>query len=154
MLEHVRDPAKLLLEIRSVVAPGGSLLISVPNFGHWYPRFRVVAGVFDYDDRGILDRGHLRFFSRRSFRRLLRDTGWVVTRVDYTGLPIDVLSDGEVGLLGRLLRGADRVLVKLWPTMFGYQMLFQAHPVEEERTEEIHLQDALTAAADVVRNAG
>jgi len=74
--------------------------------------------------------------------------------VDYTGLPIDVLTEGEVGLLGRLLRGADRVLVKLWPTMFGYQMLFQAHPEEEDRMEEIHLKDALSSAADVVRNAG
>ncbi len=45
-------------------------MVSVPNFNHWYPRGRIVAGRFDYDQRGPLDRGHVRFFTKRSIERL------------------------------------------------------------------------------------
>ena len=55
------------------------IVASVPNFGHWYPRLRTAAGLFDYDQRGILDRTHVRFFTRRSFRRAVANTGLVTT---------------------------------------------------------------------------
>jgi SAM-dependent methyltransferase len=154
VLEHVREPEQLLRDIRRVTAPGGSLLISVPNFGHWYPRFRVTAGAFDYDARGILDQGHVRFFTRRSFRRILRGAGWSVARAEYTGLPLDVLAEGDAGGIRKVVRSLDQLLVRVWPTMFAYQLLFQVHPVDDDRTEEIHLQDALVSAANVSRSAG
>ena len=47
VLEHVRTPERLLGQIRELLAPGGSLLISIPNFGPWYPRLRVAVGRFD-----------------------------------------------------------------------------------------------------------
>src|SRR6266540_1413936 len=64
VLEHVREPEPLLEDLTDRLAPGGSIVACVPNFGHWYPRLRVALGRFDYDRRGILDRGHVRFFTR------------------------------------------------------------------------------------------
>ena len=61
VLEHVAEPERLLADVVARVRPGGRVLVSVPNFAHWYPRLRVALGRFDYDRRGILDRGHLRF---------------------------------------------------------------------------------------------
>ena len=52
VLEHVRDPGRVLEQARELLAPGGRLIVSVPNFGHWYVRLRTVLGVFDYDQRG------------------------------------------------------------------------------------------------------
>ena len=49
------------------------VIASVPNFGHWYPRPRVALGRFDYDRRGILDVGHVRFFTRQSFEHIVDD---------------------------------------------------------------------------------
>jgi SAM-dependent methyltransferase len=153
VLEHVRDPAALLREIRRVTAPGGSLLISVPNFAHWYPRTRVTLGMFDYDSRGILDQGHVRFFTRRSFRRILQETGWSVGRSEYTGLPLDVLADGEPGGARGVVRTVDQMLVRVWPTLFAYQLLFVAHPAEVEITEEIHLQDSFAPPGEALSDA-
>ena len=68
VLEHVRSPGRILEDVRSVLAPGGSLMVSVPNFGHWYPRARVALGRFDYDRRGILDQDHVRFFTTAKLR--------------------------------------------------------------------------------------
>src|SRR3546814_14300058 len=69
VLEHVRHPEALLDDIRGRLRPGGSVIASIPNFGHWYPRARVALGRFDYDARGILDRGHVRFFTKRTEER-------------------------------------------------------------------------------------
>ena len=80
VLEHVRRPEILLHELHGVLAPSGVLVASVPNFAHWYPRLRTLAGRFDYDRRGILDRTHLRVFTRRSFESLVAEHGLTVAR--------------------------------------------------------------------------
>jgi hypothetical protein len=107
-----------------VLIPGGTLIVSVPNFGHWYPRVRTAVGLFDYDQRGILDRGHVRFFTRRGLLDLIRRSGFAVTRQQATGLPVEVLSAGD-GLAWRGVRAADRLAVGTWPTLFGYQFVIR-----------------------------
>ena len=72
ILEHVMEPQQLLDDLVSKLVPGGEILVSVPNFGHWYPRGRIAIGKFDYDQRGPLDRGHVRFFTRTTIERLVR----------------------------------------------------------------------------------
>jgi glycosyltransferase involved in cell wall biosynthesis len=131
VLEHVRSPGRLLDDIRGRLRPGGTLIASVPNFGHWYPRLRVVAGRFDYDKRGILDQGHLRFFTRRSFSRLVERAGWRIIRSESIGLPFDVLDRG--GTDGRrtassVLARIDRAAVTLRPQLFAYQFLRELEP--------------------------
>jgi 2-polyprenyl-3-methyl-5-hydroxy-6-metoxy-1,4-benzoquinol methylase len=128
VLEHVRDPAGLLVDVRDLLAPGGLLVASVPNVAHWYPRLRVASGRFDYDARGILDRDHVRFFTRRSFGRMTERTGWRITATRATGLPFDVVErGGRAGAAERLRATVGRVDgagVRLWPTMFAYQYVF------------------------------
>ena len=142
VLEHVSDPGRLLAQSRERLAPGGTVLASVPNFAHWYPRARVALGRFDYDRRGILDATHLRFFTRRSFERLARDAGFRVLRSEATGLPLEVLdrsaSDGEKGAaaqspLARAVKTIDRTGVALRPTLFGYQLLYELAPLSTSR---------------------
>ena len=127
VIEHVRRPDKLLREMAQVLAPGGVILLSTPNFGHWYSRGRAATGTFDYDRRGILDQTHLRFFTRKSLRRLFTSSGLDLLELDYTGLPFDVLSRGE-NRKTRLARRLDRALVRLRPTVFGYQFVAKLTP--------------------------
>ncbi|HEX8804754.1 MAG TPA: bifunctional glycosyltransferase/class I SAM-dependent methyltransferase [Acidimicrobiales bacterium] len=133
VLEHVRRPEQLLEELRGVLAPGGVLVASIPNFAHWYPRLRVLSGRFDYDRRGILDQTHLRFFTHRSFERLAREHGWRVVRRGTTGLPLEVVErggdagSGESGLR-RAIRRIDATAVRARPSLFAYQLLYQLVP--------------------------
>jgi len=132
VIEHVRDPRQLLHDAGQLVAAGGSVIASVPNFGHWYPRTRTALGLFDYDRRGILDSTHIRFFTRRSFEHLISDAGLVVVRRDATGLPFDVAKrgsgdDGESAKVG-LVGAVDKMTVKLRPQLFGYQFLYELKP--------------------------
>jgi 2-polyprenyl-3-methyl-5-hydroxy-6-metoxy-1,4-benzoquinol methylase len=130
VIEHVSRPAALLRQMAAVLAPDGELLVSTPNFAHWYPRLRVATGLFGYDRRGILDETHLRFFTRRSLLRMVRSAGLEVTELRYTGLPFDVLAERpglapRPGLAARLARRVDRLLVRLRPTLFGYQFVLR-----------------------------
>jgi glycosyltransferase involved in cell wall biosynthesis len=136
VLEHVRDPERLLDELVSRLAPGGSVVACVPNFGHWYPRLRVAAGRFDYDRRGILDRGHLRFFTRRSFERMVARAGYSVRRQESLTLPVEVAQRGSggderpgVGVNAlRMFKRVDEIGVALRPTLFAYQFLYELEP--------------------------
>lgn len=133
VLEHVIDPARLLVQIGDRLSPSGEVVLSVPNFGHWYPRLRVASGTFDYDSRGPLDEGHVRFFTRRSFERLVSRSGMRIVEREVVGSPVDVLDRGRaadvrsrtLGMLGRL----DRWAARTWPTMFGYQFLYRLERV-------------------------
>lgn len=127
VLEHVVNPGVLMSQIRAVLSPTGTALLCVPNIAHWYPRFRSTLGMFDYDQRGILDATHLRFFTRRSLTRLVARGGFAIRRIEPLGLPLDAL--GVDSTKGRTLRLADRLLSGMWPTMFGYQFLVEATPV-------------------------
>lgn len=131
IVEHLPRPRTVLGEIRQLLRPGGQVLLSVPNFGHWYPRTRVALGIFGYDRRGILDDTHLRFFTRSTLRRLVRDCGFDVLDERTTGLPLGTLSEGESRRL-RTVRGIDRALVRARPTMFGYQFILRLTPHAEE----------------------
>ncbi len=129
VLEHVRDPQRLLLEIRSHMQPRGSVITSVPNFGHWYPRTRVALGRFDYDRRGILDAGHVRFFTRRSFERLAASAGFRSRRSCAVGVPIEAASRGGIDAVDHThdapFDRVQHIAVDLWPTMFGFQFLYE-----------------------------
>jgi glycosyltransferase involved in cell wall biosynthesis len=136
VLEHVRDPMRLLTSARRALNPTGTIVASIPNFSHWYPRTRVALGRFDYDQRGILDEGHVRFFTRRSFERLSSRAGLAVRRHEAVGVPLEVLNrgvgeQGSIGALGAAAR-FERVAVATWPTMFGFQFLYELEP---RRTE-------------------
>jgi glycosyltransferase involved in cell wall biosynthesis len=131
IIEHLMRPAAALREMRRVLRPDGQILLSVPNFGHWYPRFRVAMGVFGYDRRGILDDTHLRFFTRSTLRRLVRDCGLDILEERATGLPLGQISEGD-GRRLRAIRRVDGTLLRIRPTFFGYQFILRLAPHAEE----------------------
>jgi glycosyltransferase involved in cell wall biosynthesis len=135
VLEHVREPEALLEELASRLAPGGSIVACVPNFGHWYPRLRVALGRFDYDRRGILDRGHVRFFTRKSFESMVERAGYSVRRREFLTLPLEIVDRGgrdDVAGAGdtlrRVIKRVDRIGTALRPTLFAYQFLYELEP--------------------------
>jgi SAM-dependent methyltransferase len=146
VLEHLRDPDRLLRELHRVCTPDTILVASVPNIGHWYPRLRIGLGRFDYDHRGILDATHMRFFTWRSFRGMAYRAGWLVERRRATGLPLEIFErEGGPGFKGTVKRAvslADRAGRAAWPSVFAYQYVATLSrdparlPAEEsERTE-------------------
>jgi len=137
VVEHIIDPTRLLNDMADHLSADGTILASIPNFAHWYPRGRVAIGRFDYDQRGLLDRGHVRFFTRRSFEKLVRSCGLHIVRRDIVGTPFEILDRDSRSPMGRLVRAAarvDRSATRIWPTMFGYQFLYELAPTGAGRS--------------------
>lgn len=77
VLEHLVDPQTVLIRARSWLSRDGYVLISVPNVRHVSVLWRlIVQGDWRYEERGVMDDTHLRFFTRLSFVRLLELTGY------------------------------------------------------------------------------
>jgi len=82
ILEHLRDPWSVVHGLHKALAPGGSIVVSVPNVNH----FSVVGPLifkdkFRLQDAGILDRTHLRWFTRRGAIELATCSGLTKEKV-------------------------------------------------------------------------
>jgi 2-polyprenyl-3-methyl-5-hydroxy-6-metoxy-1,4-benzoquinol methylase len=88
VLEHLADPFRVLSELARSLAPDGVVVASVPNVAHFVIRLSLLVGKFEYIDRGILDHGHLRFFTERSLRALTADAGLSIERFTATPAPL------------------------------------------------------------------
>ena len=75
ILEHLPDPVHVLSRHLALLAPGGRVVVSIPNIAIWNVRLSLLAGRFEYTDTGTLDRTHVRFFTRRALNRLMAAAG-------------------------------------------------------------------------------
>lgn len=76
VLEHIKDPRRVIRDCRDLLSDSGLFLISIPNISYAYFIAELMKGEFAYGTEGLLDNTHLRFFTRRSFERLLTDENW------------------------------------------------------------------------------
>ena len=127
VIEHVRNPDRLLGWLRGMLAPGGRLVASLPNSGHFYFRANVLLGRFPRDDRGLFDRTHLQFFTWKGWRDLLEGNGLDIESLEPTSLPVGLAlgldHQHPVACLGEWLNYS---LAKLWKKMFAYQFVVVA----------------------------
>jgi 2-polyprenyl-3-methyl-5-hydroxy-6-metoxy-1,4-benzoquinol methylase len=117
VLEHLRDPWAVLAWLRTLLAPGGRALISVPNIAHWTARRALLRGRFDYTDHGLFDRTHLRFFTRASAAELARRAGFAIQRERLAGAPLPLQSR-----VPALERARDRCVHRC-PELFALQFV-------------------------------
>jgi 2-polyprenyl-3-methyl-5-hydroxy-6-metoxy-1,4-benzoquinol methylase len=118
VLEHLVDPLAVLAEARGLLRPGGRGFVSIPNVAHWSLRYELLRGRWRYRDNGLLDRTHLRFFTRASTLELAREAGWELTWEGAAiGRPplIDLPESG--------LRALER-----WRALFAVQFLLELRP--------------------------
>ena len=77
VLEHLRNPEKILQSLRPLLAEGGYCVISLPNIAFSGLLAGLIQGHFQYKEKGLLDQTHLRFFTRSSIEDMLLTQGWM-----------------------------------------------------------------------------
>lgn len=82
VLEHLRSPEEILRRSRAFLKPSGFLIASIPNFTHASITYEIAHGKFEYNEKGLLDDTHIRFFSRQSVLKLFDSAGYIVERLE------------------------------------------------------------------------
>ncbi|MGA2954109.1 MAG: class I SAM-dependent methyltransferase [Thermodesulfobacteriota bacterium] len=93
ILEHLRDPWNILRQVHTWLKNDGSVIICIPNVRYWRVlRDLIFHGSWRYADAGILDKTHLRFFTRRSFLGPLAEAGFEVQymRMEIIGIKHEI----------------------------------------------------------------
>ena len=178
VLEHLRDPTAALDAAVRLLTPDGHVVVSIPNAAHADVRLMLLEGRWDYQEHGLLDETHLRFFTRDGLRSLLAASGLTATDVERvtcpmfaTNLPVTpelygepvhrfVLSDPEALTFQFVVtahRSGTDVLAREAPTLplLGHDEARLAREVDDLRTmlaeREAH-EAALTAELEAWRN--
>jgi SAM-dependent methyltransferase len=129
VLEHLSDPLSALRDLSRLAAPGGTVIVSVPNVAHLTVRLSLLAGRFTYADRGILDRTHLRHFTRRSFLELLREADLPVSELAVTPAPLPlVLPRRFHGTWLGAAQAFGAAAARLWQSGLAYQFVAVCRP--------------------------
>ncbi len=89
VLEHLHDPWTLLSRHKRHLAEGGCIICSIPNAGHMSVVKNLLAGKWEYQPAGIMDRTHLRFFTLAEMRTMLENAGFSVNQVKRVEEPLD-----------------------------------------------------------------
>ena len=124
VLEHLNDPLPVLVALDRTLAGDGRVIVSVPNVAHLWVRLSLALGRWDYADRGILDRTHLRFFTLRSFAAFLRDGGLEVEELVATPVPLPLVVPPR--LHGRALDAVHALsagAARAWKGGLAYQFV-------------------------------
>lgn len=79
VLEHLIDPWRFLARLPPRLRVGGSVIACIPNMQHWSVVTRLVTGNLYYEDEGLLDRTHLRWFTRATAMQLFQGAGFRIT---------------------------------------------------------------------------
>jgi len=122
LLEHLRDPDRLLRDVRARMAPGGRLLASLPNSGNIYFRLNVLAGRFPLDDSGLFDRTHVHFYMWKGWNDLLSRNGFRITAVEATVIPFSLAAPNHPSL-GSSLESLYSLAARAWKKLFAYQFV-------------------------------
>lgn len=104
ILEHTKNPQKILEKYQKFLKPNGKIIISLPNIAFLKIRLELLFGKFDYTKVEILDESHLRFYTRASAKRMIEKSGLKIRKIVPAGKIIYFL--------------------KIFPTLFAFQFIY------------------------------
>jgi SAM-dependent methyltransferase len=128
ILEHLPDPLAVLRRIvERYGRPGTQYIISLPNVAHLYVRYNLLLGRFNYAERGILDRTHLRFFTKKSATDLVMASGLRALSIHATPIPLPLIhASFAEGRPLFFVHSLSYQLARIFKPLLAYQFIFEA----------------------------
>lgn len=134
VIEHVRNPDRLLKWLRGRLEPMGTMIASLPNSGHFYFRGTVLCGRFPEHEKGLFDRTHLHFYTLAGWKRLFERTGYVLESIAPTSIPLGLATGlGHGNPIVRFGEALNYSAARVWKSMLAYQFVIVARPSMEPR---------------------
>jgi 2-polyprenyl-3-methyl-5-hydroxy-6-metoxy-1,4-benzoquinol methylase len=127
ILEHLRNPERMLNQLAKVLEPDGMLIASLPNSGNLYFRLMILGGEFPQKDRGLFDRTHVHFYMWKGWRELFESAGFELRQTKVTGVPVGLaFPEWDGSAIMRALEWLVYSLARLRPPLFAYQFVVTA----------------------------
>ena len=104
VLEHLLYPENILENIKILMHENSKVIVTVPNVLFWKNRLKIFFGKFDYQDEGLMDRGHIHFFTWDSLNKIIEEMGY-----DF------------VGIKNNTPTRFTNIFGKFFPGLFAYQ---------------------------------
>ncbi len=147
VLEHLYDPRAAIEKVRPLLAPGGYLLVSIPNVTHSALVFEMMQGRFEYRDYGLLDSTHIRFFDRMAVLKLFEQAQYHIDHLE----PV-VVKPADTEFATQLASESDQAMFDYMrrrnPDSDTFQFVVRAYPVSTEleslsalRASRRHIED-------------
>ena len=157
IVEHLRSPERMLDTLRRARRTGTDLTVifSTGNIGFLVTRLGLSLGRFNYGTRGILDLTHTRLFTFRTARNLFEQSGYIVEEIRGVPAPFPLALGDNV--LSRLLLFANKLLIRIWRSLFAYQIFLVCKPTPSlewllERAHEASREKARAEMAGMAAN--
>lgn len=123
VIEHICFPQKLLRDVHRVLNPEGMVVVALPNMLFYKNRIRLMMGRLEYEEGGLMDYTHFRWYTFTSARQLFERNGFTC---------ISALAEGHIPVPGvrrflpeSLIAPVDSFATWLLPGFFGHELLFK-----------------------------
>ncbi|MDA2929804.1 bifunctional glycosyltransferase/class I SAM-dependent methyltransferase [Acidobacteria bacterium AH-259-O06] len=127
VLEHLRNAEEALKASRRFLKESGRMILSTGNIAIWFYRLSLLLGRFNYGGKGILDKTHVRLYTRSSFESSIERAGLKIIDRKYTTIPFELVFESvRERVVVRLLDEFYYLIVKAWPRLFAYQCVVEA----------------------------
>ena len=128
VIEHLKNPEKFMTLLKEKIDknPKIKIIISTPNIGFIIIRLMLLFGSFNYGNRGILDKTHTRLFTFSSFRNLLLQSGFRITKTSGIPAPLPMVTGNK--FFGKLLIKINQLLIHISKKLFSYQIYCEIKP--------------------------
>ncbi len=121
VLEHLKNPEKLLKLLKKYLKKDGEIIVSVPNIAFISLRLSHMAGKFDYQKTGIMDESHLHFYTKKTLIDLITKCGLKIIDFDAAS------GFSQITLIGKYFNSVPKYwqyrITKLFPALLGYQFI-------------------------------
>ncbi|MGB0757159.1 MAG: class I SAM-dependent methyltransferase [Patescibacteria group bacterium] len=117
VIEHLFFPEKFFEQCKRVLSPGGVIIITTPNLLFWKNRLTMFFGKFEYTNGGLLDKGHVHFFTVSTLRKMVEGAGYQIEQ--------------EHNFYPNLYTRGLNWLGDIFPGLFTFQMIFKLKKHEQ-----------------------
>ncbi len=139
VLEHLYDPVDIIKSYQSFLNQDGTIVVTVPNIANIFSRLALLFGHFNYNETGVMDKTHIRFFNKQNLKQLAKESNLQIVAQKYDSIlvrwfvpfiKIFIANKGSGHILDsklyqfyfKYLRPIEEVFSTLIPSLFAFRL--------------------------------
>jgi 2-polyprenyl-3-methyl-5-hydroxy-6-metoxy-1,4-benzoquinol methylase len=123
VIEHLKKP-EVVSKLIPFLKKDGVIILATGNIANLYIRLRLLFGKFDYEDRGILDKTHLKLYTMKTFRQYTYDLGLNIINEEYTPIPLPLVHTiFSEGMPLNIVHKISYLFTYFIPTVFCFEFI-------------------------------